>query len=930
MAAATDLAPDVVFAGDFRIVRPMTSGGMGAVYVVEQISTGMPRALKVMLPALVADPKARQRFEQEARVGSRIESEHVVQVVAAGVDGPTEMPWLAMELLQGEDLASLVRRAGPVPLDGVRDIVRQLGHALGAAHRAGIVHRDIKPENVFLATSRRAGAGAMIKVLDFGIAKVVADAKTGATAAVGSPMWMAPEQTASGGVVCPQTDVWALGLVVFYLLTGRLFWREAEEESTTLAALLRAIVLDPIKPASVRAAEVGMAGALPAWFDGWFDRAIRRDPGQRFADGQEAHAAFERMVVDPSAAAAPVGWSPPGPGFPPASGPPAWAPAVTTSGPLSRTGEGEGDAPAGVPRHRLGWLLAAAVGVAGVAAVIFGAHRALERHDLAMRHAELATCLLGSPLKAGESAGARVHRIQLAAIGGASESIGTAGEPPWPMRCWVQADALEKALVDDVRNDAWTKSVEVLTHQLAQIHSLDSTADLSGPVDAVFEEAAAANLDWTPSGAVTLPPAPVDAPTIDSLERGHPMFPKAFSTGKMFLSPFADAIVRFVIDDAPNGGPKLCSFTQPKRPIRCRTLAPPASQHSPGLRLWGTAADDVEPFVFGGARGRDGVFRAETGAMAVERSDHGAYGASSRTGGALDYLVWQSAPPGQMLWRHLDADGRTHETSVLRGENIGYPYYTTALLWDWFVFRKVVDEQIHLFVRRLPVDGTNPGPVEDLGATGPFGGQINGLEEGEPHVAGCRAGDTIVLRAKGWNRQHLWLRSAGRWTQPIEVPGTGGVLTCHEGEAVLTTVTAEGPPSVSQHRCTSGGCTLHSIVVRSVANGDRVPRSPSNLAIVDLGSQLLMVYYAGIAGGLRLRLAPIDRLDDASDTVLLDDHVKGGAFVSESQFSGFRVMAAEGGALLFVHTTAGVFAYWVDEATEPSVLPQPLQVEAIE
>lgn len=364
--------------------------------------------------------------------------------------------------------------------------------------------------------------------------------------------------------------------------------------------------------------------------------------------------------------------------------------------------------------------------------------------------------------------------------------------------------------------------------------------------------------------------------------------------------------------------------------IRCRTLAAPASQHSPGLRLWGTAADDVEPFVFGGARGRDGIFRAETGAMAVDRSDHGAYGASSRTRGALDYLVWQPAPPGQMLWHHLDADGRATETTVLRGENIGYPYYTTALLWDWFIYRKVVDEQIHLFVRRLPVDGTNPGPAEDLGATGPFGGRINGLEEGEPHVAGCRAGETIVLRAKGWNRQHLWLRSGGRWTQPIEVQGTGGVLTCHEGEAVLTTFTTDGAPNVYQNRCSAAGCTLHSAVVRSLAIGDRIPRSPSSVSIVDAGSKVLMVYYAGIAGGLRMRLAPLNRLDAAAEMVLFDDHVKGGAFVNESQFSGFRVVPAEGGALLFVHVSTGVFAYWVDEASEPSALPAPVKVEAVE
>src|SRR5687768_13017299 len=104
------LGKGAVFAGDYRIVEPLNAGGMGAVYVVEQLSTSKQRALKVMHPQLVADPELRRRFEQEARVGSRIESEHVVDVQAAGVDPATGMPWLVMDLLRGEDLARRVAR----------------------------------------------------------------------------------------------------------------------------------------------------------------------------------------------------------------------------------------------------------------------------------------------------------------------------------------------------------------------------------------------------------------------------------------------------------------------------------------------------------------------------------------------------------------------------------------------------------------------------------------------------------------------------------------------------------------------------------------------------------------------------------------------------------------------------------------------------
>jgi serine/threonine protein kinase len=191
---------------------------------VEQVlwdtSTGRQRALKLMLPQLVADPGLRARFEQEARIGSRIESEHVIEVVGAGIDRNLGAPWLAMELLRGEDLAALVRRSGALRAEAAIEIVEQLGHAVGAAHAAGIVHRDLKPENIFIAEAKQKGITNMVKVLDFGIAKVIAEAKTTQTAAVGSPMWMAPEQTARGGVIGPQTDVWSIGLIVYHLVAA--------------------------------------------------------------------------------------------------------------------------------------------------------------------------------------------------------------------------------------------------------------------------------------------------------------------------------------------------------------------------------------------------------------------------------------------------------------------------------------------------------------------------------------------------------------------------------------------------------------------------------------------------------------------------------------------------------------------------------------
>jgi tRNA A-37 threonylcarbamoyl transferase component Bud32 len=299
--AALQLAPGTVFAGDFRIVSTLSQGGMGAVYVAEQLSTGKRRALKLMLPELVRDPKLRARFEQEARVGARIDSEHVVEVVGAGVDPQSGTPFLAMELLEGEDLGAW-REANPrTSPEDVRAIFSELCHALGAAHRAGIVHRDLKPQNVFIARARRAGSRFTVKVLDFGIAKLVEQARATRTDAMGTPLWMAPEQTEAGTQVMPQTDVWALGLLAFWLLTGRLYWRNANLQDTSLSALLRELVLEPMVTASQRASEYGVGHAIPAGFDAWFARATDRRPEARFATADEAFAALDPILAPRSA-----------------------------------------------------------------------------------------------------------------------------------------------------------------------------------------------------------------------------------------------------------------------------------------------------------------------------------------------------------------------------------------------------------------------------------------------------------------------------------------------------------------------------------------------------------------------------------------------------------------------------------------------------
>ncbi len=305
MAQAPRLASGSIFARDFKILDLLAEGGMGAVYRAEQQSTRKLRALKLVSTRLASDPKGRERFVREATVGASIDSEHAVEVIGAGIDDESGRPWLAMELLDGADLGAVVRHQGPLSPGQWREVMGQLCHGLAAAHRAGVVHRDLKPANVYVARSRRAGVPFTIKILDFGIAKVVQESGTGATDTdtVGSPLWMAPEQL-NAQRPTPATDVWALGLLAFWALTGKHYWLAAHAESSTVQALFVEQLFKPLATPTDRAIELSAAVGLPPGFDQWFLRCTHRDGPQRYPDASTAAQALLALIpADPEAAA---------------------------------------------------------------------------------------------------------------------------------------------------------------------------------------------------------------------------------------------------------------------------------------------------------------------------------------------------------------------------------------------------------------------------------------------------------------------------------------------------------------------------------------------------------------------------------------------------------------------------------------------------
>jgi len=273
------------------VQRPLSRGSMGAIYVAEQLSTGSLRALKVLRREYVADETLFKRFEREAQVVAKIPSEHVAQIIAAGVDARLDVPWIALELLEGQSLGDYLSEHGPIAKDLVRSWLEQLCHALAAAHKLGIVHRDLKPANVFLSDARRVGSPRVVKVLDFGIAKIVAESSfTLQGVTLGTPSWMAPEQ-AVGEAISPASDVWSLGLLAFTMLTGRSFWKNAGREEGHVA-LLHEIVRESIPIAWARAGELGVEEKIPDGFNPWFAQCVARAPSERFVNAAAAYAAL--------------------------------------------------------------------------------------------------------------------------------------------------------------------------------------------------------------------------------------------------------------------------------------------------------------------------------------------------------------------------------------------------------------------------------------------------------------------------------------------------------------------------------------------------------------------------------------------------------------------------------------------------------------
>jgi eukaryotic-like serine/threonine-protein kinase len=273
--------------GAYQVIQQIGEGGMGTVWLAQHQMLGRRAAIKVLHPMFSAQPEIVQRFFNEARSAAAISDPGIVQIFDFGhhSDGSA---YIAMEMLEGEPLDKRLHRLGRLPvIDAVR-ILRQTASSLGVAHGRGIVHRDLKPENIFLIADQEMAGGERAKILDFGIAKLTSDPriKTQTSAVMGTPAYMSPEQCRGAGLVDERSDVYALGCVLFTLVTGALPF-DAEGAGEIIAMHLR----EPPPAPSSR-----MPGLPPA-LDALVLRCLAKDPAQRYPSARELAADLGHLLA---------------------------------------------------------------------------------------------------------------------------------------------------------------------------------------------------------------------------------------------------------------------------------------------------------------------------------------------------------------------------------------------------------------------------------------------------------------------------------------------------------------------------------------------------------------------------------------------------------------------------------------------------------
>ncbi|MBX3275976.1 MAG: serine/threonine protein kinase, partial [Sandaracinaceae bacterium] len=287
-----DRAPDRwigrTIAGTFHIDALIGEGAMGRVYAGAHVERGERVALKLLHPHLGGDPRIAKRFHREAKAASRLSHPSSLHIIDFGADADGTL-FIAMELLEGEDLQTIIDHDAPLSPARIAELMKQTLSALEEAHRVGIIHRDLKPENVVVI---REGDVERVKVCDFGIAKIV-ESEGRSTAITkdgyvcGTPEYMAPEQ-ARGDEIDARADVYSAGVVLYQLLCGRVPFKA----ENALGTITKHIMETPVPPRRVRP-----AWGIPRSLERIALTALAKRPNERFASARAMSQAIDEAMM---------------------------------------------------------------------------------------------------------------------------------------------------------------------------------------------------------------------------------------------------------------------------------------------------------------------------------------------------------------------------------------------------------------------------------------------------------------------------------------------------------------------------------------------------------------------------------------------------------------------------------------------------------